>query len=458
LSLILILWAARLSLTGGAVAEATPETFDGVIRVGLESLGSRSTITLGLTGSAEIKDLATSHKIGETKGGNLLMTLRDGRVECPSLSLSSPEGLSFVLTGDSSIRLGKRQYHGSMEVWKEGKILRLVDETGLEDYVFGSLLIEGDSSFQPEALKALAVAIRTYAERSRGKHGLFDVCDTTHCQGFVGFRSERANWAKRAQEATAGELLTWGDDPIWSLYSTDCGGATANNEDVNDGSAPLPYLRGVSADNGRGKDYCASSPFHRWSLEYPLEKAEAALNRRAETRIGHLTKISVQQADAFGRAITLRLEGRSGADKSPSTLSQPQLGSVSSSASAKETKGEPGDPPESPSPSKPDLSSAPPLVVRTIRAAAFRSLLGPDRIKSTFFTVSIHGRALAFEGRGYGHGVGLCLFGSNGMAKAGMNYREILKRYYSGVSLVQLYEALPASPPPDAQSAPSPRS
>lgn len=418
-------------------ARATPEAFDGFVRVGLRSAGGK-TVTAALSGPADVRDARTMRRIGALKAGTVAFTLRNGKVGLPAFSLASSDGLRIEPKDRLPFRIGKRTYRGALEVWKEGATLIVVNEVDLEEYVFGSLLLEGAPSLHPEAQKALAVAIRTYAERTRGKHngGLFDSCDTTHCQGYAGTRTAGAEWARRAQTATTGEVLLWDDGPIWSLYSTDCGGATANNEDAGMGEVAWPYLRGVPAvDPATGRDYCAASPFHRWTRDVSFRQLETLLNRRAQTRVGRLMRVAVDRTDPFGRAITVRFEGR--AAVKPVQPSSPAPAVPTGGRTVIQV---------SPSPSgEASPKVAPPVetqptLVRMMKAADLRALLGVSVLKSTLFTVTQVGEAVRFEGRGYGHGVGMCVVGANGMAKAGRDYRNILSRYYSSPLHVRLID------------------
>jgi SpoIID/LytB domain protein len=144
----------------------------------------------------------------------------------------------------------------------------------------------------------------------------------------------------------------------------------------------------------------------------------------------------VDRSDPFGRALTLRLDSDTPSPKAAGSLLKPAKASPVESTLQTAA---------APTPPASDASTPLNSKSKTIRATGLRSLLGVSVLKSTFFTVSKQGDVVRFEGRGYGHGVGMCLAGANGMAKAGIDYRDILSRYYNGTSLVQLYETLPPS-------------
>jgi hypothetical protein len=124
----------------------------------------------------------------------------------------------------------------------------------LEDYVFGVLAAEGSVETEPEALKALAVAARTYAVRNLGRHARdhYDLCDSTHCQRFApvsdeGRRPEFYELARRAVAETRGEVLRDPSGGVAECYfSASCGGATADASLLwGDARAPS-HLKGVS--------------------------------------------------------------------------------------------------------------------------------------------------------------------------------------------------------------------
>jgi stage II sporulation protein D len=76
-------------------------------------------------------------------------------------------------------------------------------------------------------------------------------------------------------------------------------------------------------------------------------------------------------------------------------------------------------------------------VARETQAAEFRKAAGYSRVRSLWMTIEPAGEGWLITGRGYGHGVGMCQFGANGMAKAGKGFREILARYYPGTELAR---------------------
>jgi len=251
-------------------------------------------------------------------------------------------------------------------------------ELPLEKYVAAVLAGEGSVLRSDEALKALAVAARTFGVYGRGRHASegYDLCGTTHCQ-----RLDVAAITPRleaAAAATGGELLWFAGKPAFAVYSQDCGGVT---EDV---SAVWPEV--AAAYLRRQPDpYClrAGTPPWVW-LAKPrdLLAALAASQLRAPKS---LDQVSITQRTASGRARELALSGGG------ETLR------VSASA---------------------------------FRFAVGRAL-GWNTVRSDRYEVA----GLEFHGAGSGHGVGLCQRGADQMGGEGRSYTEILAFYYPGAAV-----------------------
>jgi len=139
-------------------------------------------------------------------------------------------------------------YRGFLEIRPgEGAALTVVNVLNLDDYLKGVVPNElSPSSFpQIEALKAQAIAARTYAIRNRGQYKArgYDLCATPACQVYRGRATEHP-LSDRAVEETRGLVATWNDLPIDALYTSTCGGHTEDGANVFEGE-PEPYLKGV---------------------------------------------------------------------------------------------------------------------------------------------------------------------------------------------------------------------
>ncbi len=262
----------------------------------------------------------------------------------------------------------------------------------LEDYILGVVAAEGSTEVEADALKALAVASRTYAVKNLRRHAVegYDFCTTTHCQRYFSIdalnRSQQISAAiSQAVKETAGQVLQDKDGRIVdSYFSASCGGATANIGTLWGVRAPS-YLIG-------GKDeYCLTMPHHTWRDVISSENLLRALESDPRTRVGgRLTNVAVSQRDASGRAESITIDG----------------------ARRRTVNGW-------------DLK----IVVG--RA------LGWNLLKSSRFEISRSGTNYVFHGSGFGHGLGLCQEGAHVMARRGAGYQQILAKYFPGTRVSQ---------------------
>ncbi len=250
-----------------------------------------------------------------------------------------------------------------------------------EQYVSAVLAGEAGTFQNDEALKAMAVAARTYAARMRGRHATegFDFCATTHCQR-VDARAITVR-LRDAVRATAGEILWFRGQPALSVYARSCGGETEAGKAVwPDLSAP--YLR-VHSD-----PHCVRRDPQQWTWSGTPQQIAAALKASGLQSPDTLETIAVVDRTSSGRAKTLLLTGR---------------GQVLLSAGS-------------------------------LRFALGREI-GWNTLRSDHYEVRAYGGRISFRGSGEGHGVGLCQRGADEMAAEGFSYREILAFYYPGTSV-----------------------
>jgi stage II sporulation protein D len=283
----------------------------------------------------------------------------------------------------------------------------------LEQYLLGVVAAEGAASFHVEALKALAVAARSYTERNRGRHGEgCDLCDTTHCQAYAGVKRVAAS-VRAAVEGTAGIVALYDGKPIDAVYSADCGGRTQNSEDAWGSRHAVPYLRSVLDAPGDGDpEYCSVNPRHAWSVSLPLETLRRRLD--LDGAVHRLWNLAVAATNAGGRVARILVTGEAGA---PASGDEPlPCETVESAAPAV-------------------VSSAAEPVTRELSLGEFRKLLGGEGLRGAFFRLFVRGDEAVAEGKGLGHGVGLCQYGAQGMALQGHSFEEILKHYYTGIEL-----------------------
>jgi SpoIID/LytB domain protein len=182
----------------------------------------------------------------------------------------------------------------------------------IERYVYG--IGEVPSSWPMEALKAQAVAARTYAVEKMLRLGVRSGCgchilDDTRDQVYVGYEKEAGPSGSRwrsAVDATAGQVVVYNDRPIQALYHSSSGGHTEHNENVFRGT-PLPYLRGVS------DPWDGASPNHSWTVRFDRQALGRKLATSSTTSVGDLHSLVLPAPKGVsGRVTPTRDGGRGG--------------------------------------------------------------------------------------------------------------------------------------------------
>jgi stage II sporulation protein D len=261
---------------------------------------------------------------------------------------------------------------------------RLVDLSA-EKYVAAVLAGESSTFRSDEALKAMAIAARTYAAYFKSRHAAegFDFCSTTHCQRVV-LKDINARFTKAAAD-TRGLLLWYEARPAFAVYTRDCGGSSEAARLVWP-DIRAPYLP-VHDD-----PYCTRHHPGAWSWSAPVDALKQALLASKLRVPKDLMRVTVLDQTGSGRARSLLLAGRNSSDR--------------------------------------------------ISAGSFRLAVGRDlgwnTIRSDRYQVRSSGNRFLFTGNGQGHGVGLCQNGAEEMGLEGFGFRDILQFYYPGTSVSRL--------------------
>ncbi len=311
------------------------------------------------------------------EGGSLVAT-ENGNVWLQAAGDKIAWGRTKVLSSPIDVRapgglsLEGRHLPGRIRIVARNGEIRVVAVVPLEEYVAAVLSREAAPSFLHEALSAQAVAVRTYtlSAMASPRDPDYDVVAGVEDQVFEGVEDIDAQF-RQATEATRGEVLMYGGRLARTVYHSTCGGRTESAEKV--WGTDFPYLRSVYCED------CRKSPAWRW--EYRMSMAEGKRIARAlGVPAGFDLRIAVAGRTPTGRARNVRLT----------------LGGV----------------------------------MRVIEASRFRQAAGYARVKSLWMEIDPVGDGWRFTGNGYGHGVGMCQWGTNGMAQWGAGYRKILARYY----------------------------
>lgn len=271
-----------------------------------------------------------------------------------------------------------RWYRGEMELRAAGSRLTVVNRVPLEQYLYGVIPAEMNPRWHLEALKAQAVAARTYALAKLGQFGSrgYDVKPTTENQVYRGAGVETYS-SNAAVDQTLGQVLTQNGRVIAAYFHASSGGYTETSAAV--WGEPRAYLRAVP-------DYDQQSPRYLWQKNVPVASVRAGLAKEG-VRIGDPLRFEVLERTYSGRVKRVKVVG---------------------------TQGE-----------------------KVVSGDAVRRSAG---LYSTLFNVVGYGgngrpAAFAFAGRGHGHGIGLSQWGAKALGERGYNYQQILAYYYPSTQL-----------------------
>jgi stage II sporulation protein D len=279
-------------------------------------------------------------------------------------------GQPLRLNGTSVPGIHDGLYRGSLLISASGSRLMAVNALALEDYVRGVVSAESPSAWPIEALKAQAVAARTYAITSRAGGGVFDQYADTRSQVYRGVAAETPT-TDAAVQSTAGQVVTYAGQPVTTYFFSTSGGETEDVENSFVGSQPKPWLKAVE------DPFDNVSPRHRWGpFRYTAKQVQSKLRRYLD---GRFQRIKVLQRGVSPRVVQAQVIGTGGITK----VTGPQLRSAfglydtwayftSISSKASKTK-KPKTATKVKSPAKPagDPTGG---VAPSVRAAALRAL------------------------------------------------------------------------------------
>lgn len=295
------------------------------------------------------------------------------------------DAITIIQKKSASLVVNNRVYRGDVSIFKEnsGRFL-VVNILDLESYVKGVLCHEISHKWPLDAIKAQAVAVRTYAiyQKEMMKMKNYDLKADTSSQVYGG-KSSEMHKTNRAVNFTHGEILNFSGRIFPTFFHATCGGTTENAGELWKISKESEPLKG-----GRLCSFCLESPHYYWKVTMDLKTLERKLAGVYKTDEA-LKNIVVSERNGMGRIRALELKSS---------------GNASFIISAKD----------------------------------FRQLVGPDVLRSTNFTMGIESDRVTFTGKGWGHGVGLCQWGAYGMSKKGYDYKQILEFYYPGSELVKI--------------------
>ncbi len=282
------------------------------------------------------------------------------------------EGIVFET--EEGFTLNGIEYYGTLKFIPYNGNMIVINELNIEDYVKGVLPHEMSPEWPMEALKAQAVAARTYAMFHILKNNNelpYDVDNTTKYQVYNG--KEKINWTvEQAVDRTKYEIAVYNDKVIATYFSALCGGHTDSAKNVF--GISVPYLEGVECP------YC-NAQIKTWTnaLSYKEINNDFA---NYSVNVDEKSSFGITMDPKSGKAMNIKIDNN-------------------------------------------DISSR-----------DFRNVLSPKLVPSLNFTINKIDNGIIITGKGSGHGVGMCQWGAYGMAQVQKDYEDILKFYYNGIDIV----------------------
>ncbi|XZO01104.1 MAG: SpoIID/LytB domain-containing protein [Microcoleus sp.] len=350
-----------------------------ILRVAIQDGASQ--VRVGSSTKAAIRD-GRGRNLGElTANSALSAQFRSGKVTIGSWAANQ---IWIEPTGNGYVWIGDRWYRGRTLVSPQKNGLTAVNYVDIEQYLYSVLGAEMSGNWPQEALKAQAVAARSYAihQRLKSETDLYDVDATQSSQVYKGLQTESSG-TYSAVDATTSQVLTYNSQIILAVFHSASGGHTENVEDV--WTEALPYLRAVP-------DFDQGAPVYQWKENF----TQAQISSRI-SGVGNVISIKPERTTAHGSVITMKVVGDGGS--------------------------------------------------RVMTGADLRRVLNLRSTRFTvipqygIFSGRNSGKpptGFQIAGKGFGHAVGMSQWGAYNLARQGYGYQQILLHYYRGASLARI--------------------
>jgi len=368
-----------------------------------------------------------------------------GEEDMPPICSYNNASKYFIGSTDMSegiISVSGKNYRGGVMLYNSsGDTVRFINVINLEKYLYGVLPKEMSSSYPLEALKAQAVAARSFSMGNINRHNSlgYDICNTQCCQVYGGVSSEVAKCSSAVNE-TEGMVAYYAGKPVSCYYSANNGGYIESSKDI--WGTEVGYLQ------TKKDDY---NPEYNWTAEFTTEKLSSIL-KEAGYSIGTVTGINILKKTEGGSVTSIEFVGTNG----KTTIDKSKIRSLLGSSTVKSLKF---------SITKSSLSSeASPAkaYVKGVSGSATEKILSGISVvdkngnvitldansvvaQANTGKTTIQGSAassgeegidgIVISGKGYGHCIGMSQMGAKAMAEEGFTYDEILKYYYIGITV-----------------------
>jgi stage II sporulation protein D len=286
-----------------------------------------------------------------------------------------------IFTNNGFVQLNKSKYSGKLIlVPKDNDRFSILEEIGIEEYLPGVIEGEMPIMWNDDALQAQVIAIRTYAiyKRKIKSNALYHINKLD-----LAYKGSYMNQTKTKEivDKTRGTVMVYDWKLFPGYFHSTCGGHT---EDINlvFNLKSIPPLSGVECG------YCNNSKYYHWKKKLGRNEIQNKLNA-TKSKVKRIRNITTEQIGPGGHCSTIKIDHAGG--------------------------------------------------TKRVNANDFRLIIGPNNLRSTSFSIKSSGSSFIFEGSGWGHGVGLCQYGTQNMAKSGFRWYDILRHYYPEIDLVKIY-------------------
>lgn len=482
------------NLAFGSNAADAPE----YVRIGLFYTGSsvtppKSSYTLASEAGFLVGSLDTKYNFTTAKK----ITATTVTVSCASANVTQSSGMAildgsgnklyegtdrmFLCAADGgyvSIS-GSNTYPGYLRFLRNASNMQVVNYVKLEDYIAGVIPNEIGSSYPEEAQKAFAVVVRSYTLTSLNRHSSaeFDLCWTSHCQVYRG-RKNLKEIHERVTKATAGMVMTYGGKVVQAYYSSSTGGCTCGVYETWGSS--VDYLKAIATP----WEHYEKETHGAWTIEYTPAELKSQLQSKGYSLSGNVASVEITKfaenssyvynakvTDTTGKSVTINradkirsafglysanfVVGKAGSTVKrkvyvpiDGTVQNPTLTVMTSSGKV--------------SADAPDnytvATASGNVTANTGGSAKVYTAYGTFDVRGgsstpwtselerlvfskkteTTETVTLKGTSgnFVFDGRGWGHGVGMSQQGIKDLGLLGANFKQILTAYFSGISVV----------------------
>ncbi|MBC8588691.1 SpoIID/LytB domain-containing protein [Paratissierella segnis] len=342
-------------------------------------------------------------------------------------------------TRDSIVQVDQNKYRDYITFLVRNNEILLLNHIELDNYLYGVLPREIPASSPIEALKAQAIASRSYTMANINKHinEGYNLCDKVHCQVYGAYDNENPA-TNQAVDETKGTYAYYDGKIIDATFHSTSGGYTEDSSNVWGNS--VPYLVAVE------DEFSANTPNSNWTVEITARELKDKL-LSSGVDIGDIIEIQLLDITEANRVQKLKIKGTKGEHILSSSNFRNLVGAsflkstwfnVSTTGASSNTKvyALSGD---STVPREMNLDDA--YILNdanksTVSRDIVSRAIGKDRTSSLDGKSSSKPTTFVFNGKGYGHGVGMSQYGAIEMAKQGYNYEDIIKHYYKDVELI----------------------